>query len=120
MSNTALSGRSILVVESEPFAALEVESGLRDAGARVFGVHELRQALHMVEHPALSAAVLSQRLGDSNTDAVCRRLDDLGIPFIFHTRYDATKAKQRWPGAPVVTKPASSNELIKAMIALLN
>ena len=120
MDNFKLSGRSILIVEAEPFAALEVEEELRDAGARVFRVHQLRDALHMVEHPALSAAVVAQRLGGDKTTAVCRRLSDLGIPFMFHTRYDTTEARQKWPDAPVVTKPASANELIKAVAELLH
>ena len=118
MSYSALCGRSILVVESEPFAALEVETGLRDAGAKVFGVHHLREALHMAEHPALSAAVVSQRLGSDHTAAVCRRLAYLGIPFLIHTRYDATEARQKWPDAPVVTKPASASELIRTVVTL--
>ena len=47
-------------------------------------------------------------------------LHDLGIPFMFHTRYDATEARQKWPGAPVVTKPASAKELIRAVAELLH
>jgi DNA-binding response OmpR family regulator len=119
MHGSALNGRSILVVEGEPFAALHVETELRDAGARVFGVHQLRDALHMAEHPALSAAVIAQRLGSDNTAAICRRLADLGIPFVFHTRHDATGAREKWPDAPVVLKPASGKELIKAVAGLL-
>src|SRR5436190_7351430 len=120
MGSFTLSGRSILVVEAEPFAALDVEAGLRDAGAKVLRVHQLRDALHMAEHPALSAAVIAQRLGGDNTSAVCRRLADLGIPFMFHTRYDATEVGQKWPDAPVVTKPGSAAELIRAVAGLLH
>ena len=120
MDSSRLVGRSILVVEAEPFAALDVETGLRDAGANVFGVHQLRDALLMAEHPALSAAVIAQRLGKDDTTAVCRRLTDLGIPFMLHTQYDATEARQQWPNASVVAKPASSRELISAVTGLLN
>jgi CheY-like chemotaxis protein len=119
MTSSALSGRSILIVEAEPVSALEVETGLRNAGAKVFGVHQLRDALYMAEHPALSAAVMAQRMGEDKTDAVCRRLADLGIPFMFHTRYDASEARQKWPNAPVVTKPGSAQELISAVVGLL-
>ena len=120
MDAAALLGRSILVVEAEPFAALEVETGLRDAGAKVFGVHKLREALFMAEYPALSAAVIAQRLGKDDTTAVCRRLTYLGIPFMLHTRHDAAEARRQWPNVPVVTKPASSRELINAVASLLN
>jgi DNA-binding response OmpR family regulator len=120
MDGLTLLGRSILVVEAEPFAALDVETGLRDAGAKVFGVHKLRDALFMAEYPALSAAVIAQRLGKDDTTAICRRLTDLGIPFMLHTRRDATEARRQWPNAPVVAKPASSTELISTVVGLLN
>jgi DNA-binding response OmpR family regulator len=119
MQSSALSGRSILVVEGEPFAALDAETMLRDAGAKVFGVHQLRDALHMAEHPALSAAVIAQRLGHDDTTKICRRLAYLGIPFVFHTRYDASEARKKWPDAPVVVKPASARELVGAVAGLL-
>jgi hypothetical protein len=83
-------------------------------------VEELRDALLMAEYPALSAAVIAQRLGKDHTVPVCRRLADLGIPFMLYTRHDATAARQRWPSAPVVAKPASANELITTMAGLLN
>jgi DNA-binding response OmpR family regulator len=120
MDSSAISGRAILVVEAEPFAALQVETELRDAGAKVFGAHKLSDALHLAEHPALSAAVIAQRLGRDNTSAVCRRLAYLGIPFVLHTRHDTTEARQKWPDAPVVPKPASAKQLISAVAGLLS
>ena len=119
MESLALCGRSILVIEEEPFTALEAVTDLSDAGAKVYSAHRLRDALHMAEHPALSAVVIAQRLGADHTAPVCRRLADLGIPFVFHTRYDVTEAKQNWPDAPVVTKPASPRELVRAVVGLL-
>ena len=120
MHSSALGGRSILVVEAEPFAALEVEAGLQDAGAKVFRVHQLKDALYMAEYPALSAAVLARRLGRDSTAAVCRRLVELGIPFMFHTRYPTAEALEGWPNAPVLPKPASAKELVRAVARLLH
>jgi CheY-like chemotaxis protein len=94
MDNFALNGRSILVVEEEPLLALELEEQFHRAGARVLAAGKLHEALHMAEHPALSAAVVNLRLGSDNTTRVCRRLSQLGIPFILHTRYDAAEALQ--------------------------
>jgi CheY-like chemotaxis protein len=119
MDGFTLNGRWVLVVEAEPIAALEAETSLRDAGAKVYAAHKLRDALYMAEHPALSAVVIAQRLGGDNTAAVCRRLADLGVPFVLHTRYDATEARQKWPDAPVVPKHASTNELVRAVVGLM-
>jgi DNA-binding response OmpR family regulator len=119
MDSSALCGRSILVVEAEPIAALDAEVGLRKAGAKVFGAHRLRDALFMAEYPALSVAVIAERLGSDQTTRVCRRLAYLGVPFVLYTRSDATDARRKWPSAPVVTKPASANELLTAVAGLL-
>jgi hypothetical protein len=121
MHSSALCGRSILLVEAEPAAAFHAEVGLRQAGAKVFGVHQLRDALFMAEHPALSAAVVAKRLGYEQTTAVCRRLTYLGVPFMLYaTRYDATDARRKWPSVPVVAKPASTRDLITALAGLLH
>jgi DNA-binding response OmpR family regulator len=120
MGSSALCGHSILLVEAEPVAAHHAEVGLREAGAKVFGAHQLRDALFMAEYPALSAAVVAQRLGSEQTTTVCKRLAYLGVPFMIYTRFDATDARQRWPTVPVMAKPASTNDLITAVVGLLH
>ena len=120
MDRLALSGRSILVVEEEPLVALQLEEQLHRAGAKVLAAGKLYEALHMAEHPALSAAVMNLRLGDDDTTRVCRRLAQLGVPFVFHTRYDPAEALRNWPDAPVVSKPADSHVIVNSVAKLLN
>lgn len=116
----SLAGRSILVVEEEPTIARELQRQLHRAGARVLCAGRLRDALHLAEHPAISAAVVNLKVGGDSTMAVCRRLSYLGIPFMFHTRYDVTEASQRWPGAPVLTKPTDGRVLVSRVVGLLH
>lgn len=120
MDSQALTGRSILVVEEEPAIAHDLERQFQRAGARVLSAGKLRDALHLAEHPAISAAVINLRVGSDNTAAVCRRLSYLGIPFMFHTRYDAAEASQRWPDAPVVRKPADGRMVVSKIAGLLH
>ena len=120
MDSFALSGRSILVVEEEPDVAFRLEGRFRRCGAKVYAAGNLRDALHMAHHPALSAAVINLRLGTDDTAAVCRRLAHFGIPFMFHTRYDAAEASKTWPDAPVVSKPADSREIMRTVAGLLH
>jgi CheY-like chemotaxis protein len=120
VSNHTLAGRSILVVEDEPVIALQLESQLNAAGARVYSAGRLREALYMAEHPALSAAVLDFRLGGDNSAAVCRRLADLGIPFMFYTGFSDADTFRDWPDAPVVSKPVEGRVLIDAVASLLH
>jgi CheY-like chemotaxis protein len=120
MDSHALRGRSILVVEEEPQVACRLADRFRRAGAKVFAADKLRDALYLAEHPALSAAVINLRIGDDTTARVCRRLTHLGIPFIFHTRYDATEAAKSWPAAPVVSKTADSALVVNTVVRLMH
>jgi DNA-binding response OmpR family regulator len=108
------------VVEDEPVIALQLETQLNAAGARVYSAGRLKDALYMAEHPALSAAVLDFRLGGDDSAAVCRRLADLGIPFMFYTGFSDTDAFRHWPDAPVVSKPVEGRALIDAVAGLLH
>ena len=120
MDTKALSGRSILVVEEELGVALSLEDHFRQAGATVYGADNLRDALHMAHHPALSAAVVNLKLGADSTAAVCRHLTQLGIPFVFHTRHDAAEASKQWPNAPVLNKPANGRSVVRSVASLLH
>lgn len=120
MKSIALSGRSILVVEEEPLLALQIEEQFYRAGARVLGAGKLHEALHLAEHPALAAAVVNLRVGSDSTKRVCNRLAQLGVPFVFHTRYDAAEASQTWPDAPVVSKPANGKAIVDAVAGLVH
>lgn len=120
MSNQALFGRSILLVEDEPVIALQLESQFNAAGARVYSAGRLRDALYMAEHPALSAAVLDYRLGGDTSTAVCRRLTDLGVPFMFYTGFSDVAAFSHWPDAPVVSKPVDGRVVVNAVVQLLH
>jgi DNA-binding response OmpR family regulator len=116
-----LKGQSILVVEHEPTIARELEEEFTQAGAKVFAAGQLRDALYLAEYPALSAAVVNVQMGGGgeSTAAVCRRLQDLGVPFMFYTKYDSTEAASAWPEAPVVAKPARSAMVAETVAGLL-
>ena len=115
-----LAGRAILVIEDEPVIALQLETQLNAVGARVYSAGRLRDALHMAEHPALAAAVMDYRLGADDSGAVCRRLVELGVPFLFYTGFNDEAAFRRFPAAPVVSKPVDGAVLIDAVAGLLN
>jgi DNA-binding response OmpR family regulator len=120
MDSINLKGRSILVVEEEAVVAKQLQDRFRRAGARVLSAGKLRDALHLAEFPALSAAVVNLRLGSEHTTRVCSRLTYLGVPFVFHTRHDAAEASRQWPGAPVVSKPADSRVIVETVADLLS
>lgn len=116
-----LKGQSILVVEHEPSVARELEREFTQAGAKVFAAGALRDALYLAEYPALAAAVVNVQMGGDgeSTAPVCRRLQDLGVPFMFYTKFDTTEAAVTWPEAPVVAKPAASATVAETVADIL-
>ena len=111
-----LAGRSILVVEDEALVRLDVTGRLQDAGATVLSASRLDKALDLAGDPYLSAGVLDFDLGDADSSAVCWKLVDRHIPFVFHTGR-AYSAFRQWPSAPVILKPAT-NGLISTVVGL--
>jgi ActR/RegA family two-component response regulator len=91
MPGRQLAGRPILLVEDEPLVAIDVER--RAAGARVICAGFVESGLFTTEHPDLSGAVIDLHLGrDGNGAAVCRRLRQLGAPFVVHTGYPVSSS----------------------------
>jgi CheY-like chemotaxis protein len=115
-SSLDLAGRSILVVEDEALVRLDITERLQDAGATVLAASRLDKALDLAGHPHLSAGVLDFDLGNADSTAVCWKLVDRRIPFIFHTGrlYGAFR---QWPSAPVILKPATYG-LISSVVGL--
>jgi DNA-binding response OmpR family regulator len=117
MQNLPLSGAALLVVEDEPLVALDLRQSLESAGAYVFAATQLSHALQLAGHPDISAAVLDYRLADGDCTPICTLLSERGIPFVFYSGYD--DARQIWPDAALVQKPADAPEIVKAVAAAL-
>src|SRR5262245_33427808 len=101
-----LAGRSILIVEDEPLIALEVHAAFVAAGASIISAADAKEALRMIDLPDLSAAVVDINLGGGDCAAVCRRLSERRIPFVFYTGDARADILVQWPDAPVLTKLA--------------
>src|SRR5262245_46540303 len=113
-----LAGRSILVVEDNPIIAMEVVQSLQDAGASVSKARTLSDALHKVECPTLSAAVLDLALNDGDASQICERLDQLSIPFVIYSGYDFVKGP--CSEGEHVRRPVPPSVLVDAVVDLLS
>jgi len=112
-----LAGRSILVVEDEPLILMEIVDALQTAGAVVTTTTSLKQALILVEHDGLAAAILDHSLGDGDSSQLCARLKERDIPFMIYTGY--SKAVGVCTEGPLVQKPAHTDVLIATVEGLL-
>jgi CheY-like chemotaxis protein len=117
MKTLALSGRSILVVEDEPLIALDLRNIFENAGAYVFAATQLPHAMQLAGHPDISAAVLDYRLADGDCTPICTLLSERSVPFVFYSGYD--DARELWPDAAHVQKPAAGQRVIEAVIGAL-
>jgi DNA-binding response OmpR family regulator len=116
VDSPVLAGRSILLVEKELPASADTGQLLRAAGATVFVASHLEHALHIAERPELSVGVLDFELASGDCTAVCWRLTDRRIPFLFYGARPYSEFRQ-WPQAPVLIKPMT-DRLIAAVAGL--
>jgi CheY-like chemotaxis protein len=101
-----LRDQNILVVEDDPFIAMDLKGVLEGAGATVIGpAHDLCEAVSLVERFRICAAVLDYRLQVGNTLPLARTLARRGI--------------REHPDAMVIPKPFRADQLVSAVQALL-
>ena len=119
-SSKPFSGKSILVLEDEPLIALETVEILQSEGAKTVTARSLDAAFTHLSSNEIAAALLDVNLGSTgNCEAMCHHLEQLGIPFGFYTGYRNEPLMREWSSVPVITKPATPQELIDAMRRLV-
>ena len=83
----ALHGCSILVVDSEPILALELESAFEEVGADVIHASLCESALPLTDQSEICAAVVEYMLRDGACLRLIERLADREIPTIIYTAH---------------------------------
>jgi CheY-like chemotaxis protein len=112
--NTTLSGLKVLVVEDEPLVAILVEEVMDQAGAQATIARDVPQALKALEAARFDAAVVDFNLRGQPSWPVTDALATQGIPYILATG-NADMGDARLQAAPMVAKPYSATQLVKAL-----
>ena len=115
-----LDGRSILVADDEPIIGLDIAEALRGEGATVVSAHNVKTAVTLAATADLWAAVLDINLAGEDCSLICQKLADRRIPFLFHTGYTDMPVLDKWPDAPVLRKPATPAEIMKAIASVVD
>jgi len=97
--------------------AMEIAMALEDSGAHVTSTNTTKHARILVEHDGLSAAILDHALPDGDSESICVRLTELGIPFIMYT--GGREVAPACRGAPHLMKPAGREHLLDAVEHLI-
>jgi len=114
-----LKGARVLIVEDAVLLALELETGLQEAGARVIGpAYELQEAMALLDHQ-IDAAVLDANLNGRSVIPVAEALAARGVPFVFATGYGESAGAPGGFDAPVIRKPYDVTQVAAAVAELL-
>jgi PAS domain S-box-containing protein len=114
-----LAGARILIVEDAVLLALELETGLQEAGATVVGpAYELDEALALLDQK-IDAAVLDANLNGQSVTPVAEVLAQRGVPFVFATGYGGAAGAPAGFDAPIIRKPYDVTQVAAAVGELL-
>jgi PAS domain S-box-containing protein len=96
----------VLVVEDEPFAAMEIAQILDAAGFDVAGpVGSVAAALELLKRLGCDAALLDINLGSETSEQVALELTKGGTPFATLSGYSREQLPAAFRGAPALAKP---------------
>jgi PAS domain S-box-containing protein len=116
----SLNGARVLIVEDAVLLALELETGLSEAGAEVVGpAYELEEAIALLDRP-IDAAVLDANLNGRSVTPVAEALTARRVPFVFATGYGETGGAPGGFDAPVIRKPYDVTQVAAAVAELLH
>jgi PAS domain S-box-containing protein len=116
---SSLSGARVLIVEDAVLLALELETGLSEAGAEVIGpAYELEEAMALLDRP-IDAAVLDANLNGRSVTPVAEALLRREVPFVFATGYGEAGGAPGGFDAPVIRKPYDVTQVAAAVAELL-
>ncbi len=109
-------GMKILVVEDSVLLAIELESGLSEAGAEVVGVAATLEEAQAMLALTFDVAVLDANLNGESVTPVAAVLASRGVPFIFATGYRDADLTTEAFAAPVVRKPYNVHQIAAALV----
>jgi PAS domain S-box-containing protein len=116
---TSLKGSRVLIVEDAVLLALELETGLSEAGAEIIGpAYELEEAMALLDQH-IDAAVLDANLNGQSVTPVAEALSRRKVPFVFATGYGETGGAPGGFDAPVIRKPYDVTQVASAVADLL-
>ena len=96
MSESGMTGKTILVIEDSATQALHLQALLEEVGLQVMCAHDGRAGLTMARQAQPDLIVLDVQLPDMNGFQVCQDLKSQGdtrhIPIIMFTRHDDPEA----------------------------
>lgn len=113
---------SVLVVEDEPYIALDLAIAIEDAGGRVVGpAGSVAEALALLATDLVDAAILDVNLGDDDICPVVEILTGREVPMLLQTGVGLPSAlTERFDGLTVHIKPCDPDYLVREIAVMLH
>ena len=113
---------SVLIVEDEPFIALDLAEAVEQARGKVIGpAGSVREALVLIEQNLVQAAILDANLSDGEVTPVAELLIEGGVPVIFYSGLALPAAlTRRYPSAFAFKKPTPPVRLFNELLVLMH
>ena len=107
----------VLVVEDEPFIALDLASAVKDADGVVVGpAATVREALDFVATGIVTAAIPDVDLPDGHVGPVLEALGANAVMIVVHTGVGLPpEVRARFPHVPVYAKPTPADVLARVL-----
>jgi DNA-binding NtrC family response regulator len=111
----------ILIVEDEPYIALDLAFAIEDAGGRPVGpAGSVAEALSLLETSEVAAAILDVNLPDGDISPVVERLASRGCPVILQTGIGLPPGLAgRFSNVVVHIKPCRPEQLVGQLEEML-
>ena len=115
-------GTRILIVEDEPYIALDLAMAVEDVAGRVVGpVGTVTQALELLAAGPVSGAILDVNLRDGDIVPVLDVLLEHGTPLTIQTGVGLPDDfRRRYPTLRVHSKPVNAAALVTEIAKLIN
>lgn len=120
VTQKALSGTQVLLVEDEPLVSFLLEDMLEELGCEVVArASTIAAAMKQVDRVQFHVAVLDVNIAGEKIYPVAERIERRSLPIVFSTGYGAVGVAEDWRRYPVVGKPFRIDDLCRALMRAL-
>jgi DNA-binding response OmpR family regulator len=113
-----LSQQSVLVVEDDPYLALDLQQTLEDFGGRVVGpTRRLSEARELIASRNIAAAIVDCHVPDEDMLPLADLLAKRGVPFLLHaTGHMLQPGWDQHREVPVLVKPVQARTVVARLM----
>ena len=114
--------KSILIVEDDPFIAMDLEDTFVDAGFKVIGpVADVKSGLTLIERHRPDIATLDYNLGRENSVPIANALESIGVPYVFLSgQMSRVIETHNVPEQSIIGKPYVPSKLLKIISYMID